>query len=53
MLEDADAKPDAAFIGLPPQYHGALEDKNANIEVGHSGLQTQFNCQFQHLNVML
>ena len=33
MLEDAGAKPDAAFIGLPPKYHGALEDKSANIEV--------------------
>jgi len=33
MLEDADAKPTAAFIGLPPKYHGALEDPDANIEV--------------------
>lgn len=33
MLQDADAKPDAAFIGLPPKYHGALQDESANIEV--------------------
>ena len=33
MLEDSSAKPTAAFIGLPPMYHGALEDPNANIEV--------------------
>ena len=33
LLEDADAKPTAAFIGLPPKYHGSLEDPKANIEV--------------------
>ena len=33
MLEDTASKPTAAFIGLPPKYHGALEDPNANIEV--------------------
>ena len=33
LLQDADAKPAAAFIGLPPKYHGALEDPSANIEV--------------------
>ncbi len=33
MLDDSSAKPTAAFIGLPPMYHGALEDPNANIEV--------------------
>ena len=33
LLDDADSKPTAAFIGLPPKYHGALEDTNANIEV--------------------
>lgn len=33
MLEDKASKPTAAFIGLPPKYHGALEDPNANIEV--------------------
>ena len=39
MLEDADAKPTAAFIGLPPKYHGSLEDPKANIEV-----QLQLMC---------
>ena len=33
MLEDTASKPTAAFIGLPPKYHGALEDPEANIEV--------------------
>ena len=33
MLDDAASKPTAAFIGLPPKYHGALEDPDANIEV--------------------
>ncbi|KAL0025024.1 hypothetical protein WJX77_012337 [Trebouxia sp. C0004] len=33
MLEDSSAKPTAAFIGLPPMYHGALEDPTANIEL--------------------
>ena len=33
MLDDVDSKPTAAFIGLPPKYHGALDDPNANIEV--------------------
>ena len=36
MLEDTASKPTAAFIGLPPKYHGALEDPNANIEVSKS-----------------
>ena len=35
MLDDTAAKPAAAFIGLPPKYHGALEDPNANIEVSN------------------
>lgn len=33
MLEDAASKPTAAFIGVPPKYHGALEDPKANLEV--------------------
>lgn len=33
MLEDAASKPTAAFIGVPPKYHGALEDPQANLEV--------------------
>ena len=33
LLKDTGSKPTAAFIGLPPKYHGALEDPNANIEV--------------------
>lgn len=43
MLEDTASKPTAAFIGLPPKYHGALEDPNANIEVSQQ-------CTSQHLN---
>ena len=47
MLQDADAKPDAAFIGLPPKYHGAFEDKSANIEV-FARCCVQQSVQSQH-----
>eukprot|EP00891_Asterochloris_glomerata_P005060 jgi/Astpho2/5060/fgenesh1_pg.00071_%23_40_t len=32
MLQSEQSKPDAAFIGVPPQFHGGLSDKN-NIEL--------------------
>ena len=32
MLQSEQGKPDAAFIGVPPQFHGGLSDKD-NIEV--------------------
>lgn len=35
MLQSEQSKPDAAFIGVPPQFHGGLSDKN-NIEVRES-----------------
>ena len=32
MLQSEHCKPDCAFIGVPPQFHGGLSDKT-NIEV--------------------
>ena len=26
-------KPDALLIGLPPEFHGSVQDPNANIEL--------------------
>ena len=26
-------KPDAVFIGLPPEFHGSIDDSSANIEI--------------------
>ncbi len=26
-------KPDAVFIGLPPEYHGSIDDPKASVEL--------------------
>ena len=46
MLEDAASKPTAAFIGVPPTYHGAREDPKANIEVSKT-LQLSTPCTLE------
>ncbi|KAK9807571.1 hypothetical protein WJX72_003082 [[Myrmecia] bisecta] len=33
MLDAPGGPPDAVFIGLPPKFHGSLDDPNADIEV--------------------
>ena len=34
MLNDAEAMPDAAIVGVPPKQHGSLYDPKATLEVG-------------------
>ncbi|KAK9803338.1 hypothetical protein WJX73_005466 [Symbiochloris irregularis] len=41
MLESQNHKPDAAFIGLPPEHHGSIDDPGSDIEVklAEAGIQ--------------